>query len=81
MRIGAILSVVRIWAGFRWTKVKQNAYKCAQMKTLQEAVIRHSIIAEVALHALALEERADGLLHDRRRRVDDHEVESVERGH
>ena len=22
MRIGAILSVVRIWAGFRWTKVK-----------------------------------------------------------
>ena len=52
-----------------------------EMETFQEAIVRYSIIAEVALHALAIEQCADIFLHCCRRWVDDHKVELVERRH
>ena len=61
--------------------IVQHSTNATQVKTLQEAAVRHGIIAQVALHALAIEQHVDFPLHDRRRRVDDHEVELPERRH
>ena len=82
MRIGAILSSVRILTLFSLQKSKiKSTQMHREMETFQKVIIRHSIIAEVALHALAIEQRANFFLHYCRRWVDDHEVELVERRH